>query len=266
MIAKKEAKTKFPELKKNINSFLVGEEGKISKESILKAGVILAAATFGTIKEASATVTHTDSGLSVSYNSPTITGTHTHHTSHSSHSSHGSSHESSSPSHSSHSSASSRCCFPAGTKVSTPNGEINIEKIKKGDVVLAYDVENGKIKSATFKKMVKPIREGICIINKGLIKSTTDHPFYTKKKNGKICWAAVDTKSPEYYGLKEVMLLELGDSIKHMKKGWIEITSLEYKKGNIKTYCLFEVDKYRNFFANGFVVHNRGGGGGPCDW
>jgi hypothetical protein len=35
-------------------------------------------------------------------------------------------------------------CFAAGTKVSTPQGEVNIEHIKVGDSVYAYDFESGK--------------------------------------------------------------------------------------------------------------------------
>jgi RHS repeat-associated protein len=36
-------------------------------------------------------------------------------------------------------------CFAAGTKVSTPSGETNIEDIKIGDMVYAYDFDNGNV-------------------------------------------------------------------------------------------------------------------------
>jgi len=271
---KKELKKKIPELKKTLNAFLVGEEGKISKQSIIKAGVILTAVSLGALKGVAghsshgSSVPHSNSLGSLTYQGSTAgtaSTSHSHHASHASHASHGSSDPGSGgggDSSSSSSSTPTNCCFPAGTMVSTPKGDITIEKIKVGEIVLAYDTKDGKEKQTTFKKMVKPIREGICIINKGLIKTTTDHPFYTKKKDGKIWWAAIDnTKSSEFYGVKDVMILQLGDFIMHKEEGWIEITNLEYVRGNIQTYCLFEVDKYKNFFADGFLVHNRG-----CGW
>ena len=101
----------IPKIQKKINSFLLSEEGKISKQSLLSLGAFMSAAVIGGIlatKEAAAA--HTNS-LDVSYADPTATGTHAHHSSHSSHGSHGShgSHSShgSHGSHGSHSSHSS---------------------------------------------------------------------------------------------------------------------------------------------------------------
>ncbi|MBW2979910.1 hypothetical protein KY360_00655 [Candidatus Woesearchaeota archaeon] len=40
-------KMKIPQLKKKVNAFLIGEEGKISKESLLKVGALLSGAALG---------------------------------------------------------------------------------------------------------------------------------------------------------------------------------------------------------------------------
>jgi len=88
---------KIPKLKKKVNAFLVGEEGKISKQSLLKAGTILGAISLSSImalKGVSAEthpdyVTHVNS-LSLGYSGGTAAATHTHHASHTSHGSHGS--------------------------------------------------------------------------------------------------------------------------------------------------------------------------------
>ena len=40
-------------------------------------------------------------------------------------------------------------CFMAGTVISTPSGEVNIEDIKVGDVVYAYDFESGRVVERT---------------------------------------------------------------------------------------------------------------------
>jgi len=45
-------KSKIPRIKKKINSFLVGEEGKISKQSLLKVGVLLGGTALGTVLSA----------------------------------------------------------------------------------------------------------------------------------------------------------------------------------------------------------------------
>jgi hypothetical protein len=85
--------SKMPELKRRVNAFLVGEEGKISKDSILKAGALLGAVGISSVAMAGSAVaqSHTNS-ISGSFDPSTITvsGTHGHHSSHSSHGSHGS--------------------------------------------------------------------------------------------------------------------------------------------------------------------------------
>jgi hypothetical protein len=43
----------LPEIKKTISAFLVGEEGKISKQSIIKAGVVLTAISLGALRNVS---------------------------------------------------------------------------------------------------------------------------------------------------------------------------------------------------------------------
>lgn len=84
-------KSKIPEIKREISSFLVGEEGKISKQHILTIGAFLALSAFFT-KETASTHTPAGGGLSGSWNAgtKTVSGSHTHHASHSSHSSHSS--------------------------------------------------------------------------------------------------------------------------------------------------------------------------------
>ena len=82
---------KIPEIKKKINAFLVGEEGKISKKNVATIGVVLtgvavSAALLSKTVSADSIVTHVND-LSVTYNNGIATGSHTHHGSHSSHSS-----------------------------------------------------------------------------------------------------------------------------------------------------------------------------------
>lgn len=87
---KKLLKSKFPEAKKTINAFLVGEEGKISKQSIIKAGVIMGAVTLGAVKGVSAGTSHQNNVGDLGLQGTMVSTSHGHHTSHSSHSSHSS--------------------------------------------------------------------------------------------------------------------------------------------------------------------------------
>jgi len=69
----------FPKIRKKITSFLLSEEGKISKQSLLSLGAYVSAAVIGGVlatKEAAAV--HTN-GLGVSYSSGVAIGSHAHH-------------------------------------------------------------------------------------------------------------------------------------------------------------------------------------------
>ncbi len=91
---------KFPKLKKKVTSYLLSEEGKISKQSLMALGAFLGGAAISSVLLAedstAAHSSHSSQGhsnsLSLGYveSSGTATGTHSHHANHSSHSSHNS--------------------------------------------------------------------------------------------------------------------------------------------------------------------------------
>ncbi|MGM5482124.1 MAG: hypothetical protein ACQESF_01555 [Nanobdellota archaeon] len=91
----------IPTIKKRVNSFLLAEEGKISKKNLLRTGTVLAGVS-GLVISSAAVLSHQNH----------FTGSedgcvgHTSHGSHSSHSSHGS--------HASHSSHSNHAPCPCG--------------------------------------------------------------------------------------------------------------------------------------------------------
>ena len=87
----------IPKLKKKVSSFLTKEDGKISKENLIKAGVLLSAVAIASLKATEAG--HSDSHRNTHTNNLGLTkidegaeGTHSHaaHNNHSNHSSHGS--------------------------------------------------------------------------------------------------------------------------------------------------------------------------------
>ena len=93
----------LPKIKKKVNAFLVGEEGKISKESLIKTGALLSMFVLGALKSAKADCpaitegTHTDHCNEMRFirtrtEPSVVTGEHRNdmHGSHASHGSHSS--------------------------------------------------------------------------------------------------------------------------------------------------------------------------------
>jgi len=83
---KKRVKSRIPKLKRKIGAFLVGEEGKISKNSLLKIGGVLT----GLSSAAMVAGADTTNELQLSYTDSTATATHENHSSHAQHASHSS--------------------------------------------------------------------------------------------------------------------------------------------------------------------------------
>lgn len=74
-------------------------------------------------------------------------------------------------------------CFVKGTKIATPFGEKNIEKIKVGDKVFCFNESSKEIEIKKVEKTYKNPAKSIMCVNFGtqMIQCTTNHPFYTKR-------------------------------------------------------------------------------------
>ena len=74
-------------------------------------------------------------------------------------------------------------CVSEGTLISTPNGEIPVEQIQDGDVVLAYDSSTEQLVEAyvqgTASRVVKELIE--IEVNGATIKTSLEHPFLTQR-------------------------------------------------------------------------------------
>lgn len=69
-------------------------------------------------------------------------------------------------------------CFPAGTKIETPNGLKNIEQLKKGDLVFNA-IGEGIIQNISKRNTKELIR--LYLSNNTHIDVTSEHPFFTEK-------------------------------------------------------------------------------------
>ncbi|MBW2981464.1 carboxypeptidase regulatory-like domain-containing protein [Candidatus Woesearchaeota archaeon] len=149
-------------------------------------------------------------------------------------------------------------CFPAGTKILMENGdEKNIEDVKVGDKVLGFD---GNEKDAVeVLELESPVRDHLYSLNfedESRLELTREHPLYTEQG-----WKSL---SPEETAVEnselKVQELKIGDKVLNSEGEYVEIISISFVEKEIQTYNLKRVSEYNNFFANGYLAHNKGGG------
>lgn len=154
-------------------------------------------------------------------------------------------------------------CFPAGTPVATKNGLQNIEDIKPGDEVWAYDEDTGEI---GLKPVINSFeREAVILVKIEIdgetITATPEHPFFA---NGE--W-------------KEAGLLETGDNIMLFSGKLAKVSQVKYEgvhapaeinndifedisKGGVEPQKVFnfEVEGWHTYFVGWLkaLVHNAG--------
>ena len=135
-------------------------------------------------------------------------------------------------------------CFVAGTKVAVAGGEKNIEEIKKGDTVIAVD-SNGAPKTAPVLRVFETTG------NVTLLKSAASSVFTTARHPFMLPGGQFKTAGE----------LQIGEKIVVFDKGNLREEKIASKEelGEEAVYNL-EVGAPNTFIANGFVVHNKGGG------
>lgn len=137
----------------------------------------------------------------------------------------------------------SQGCFPAGTKISTPTGLKNIEDLKEGDEVIAFDkdkkIHTSKI-SETFSHDKNKILK-ITLWGGKTIRATGNHWFLN-----------------EYNRFTPLENFKIGDVLIHQTGDVLPIENIE-EDGEEKTYNM-HVEKYHTYIAEDIFVHNGGGG------
>lgn len=139
-------------------------------------------------------------------------------------------------------------CFKKGTKVRTPKGDVNIEDVKVGDIVMSYDdikkkiVEN-KVKEVLVHKDFKDPATILTLEDGSKTYVTKKHPYY----------------SPADKKFKHLKEFKVGDKVLVQKDG--ELKELGIK--GFKDQGFFDVEYNlhlskgpHTYFANGAVVHN----------
>lgn len=131
-------------------------------------------------------------------------------------------------------------CFVAGTKVSTPSGDIPIEMLKAGDRVFSLNEKTGLVVPTTIKKVLHHKKRPLTMLKiNNRIVTTQHHPLLS---NG------VWTKAKD---------LKLGDVLTGADNKPIPITEIVPVKTNEPVYNIEILDEHKNYLANGIVSHNK---------
>ncbi|HJO28686.1 MAG TPA: polymorphic toxin-type HINT domain-containing protein [Candidatus Poseidoniia archaeon] len=128
-------------------------------------------------------------------------------------------------------------CFIAGTLIQLPNSTIAIEYIKVGDVVKSFDVGTSSVINSKVTETFVHSDRYYMILN-GTIKTTSVHPFYSDGN-----WI-------------EAGDLSIGDKILHVDGLEHTVETIELSDEPVTVYN-FEVDGTHNYFAEGYLVHNK---------
>jgi intein/homing endonuclease len=128
-------------------------------------------------------------------------------------------------------------CFIEGTEIQMANGMKFIEDITVGDMVKSFDLKSNTIMNSKVMETFIHTPHNYMIIN-GIIKTTDNHPFYSDGN-----WI-------------EAGDLSIGDKILHVDGLEHTIKTIELSDESVTVYN-FEVDGTHNYFAEGYLVHNK---------
>jgi hypothetical protein len=155
-------------------------------------------------------------------------------------------------------------CFAEGTQIAIEAGDKNIEDVEIGDEVWSFnhtsqERELNRVNQVMQKELEETVR--YILSDDTSIVATPDHPFYIVELNGYASYKPADTLADS--GL-EVSQIEIGHTLWHIDSQANpehivqNQTITDIQPAETQTvYNLDNVEKNNNFFANGFLVHNR---------
>ena len=151
-------------------------------------------------------------------------------------------------------------CFIAGTKVSMADGTFkNIEYVKVGDKIKGHKEDNTVIK---LDPTSLGNRKLYSFNNNQHYFFTSEHPFMTEEG-----WKSIKPEKTEERDGVELYdqlrgELKVGDKLV-TDNGLVQITNIDSKEMNSPEMSLynFNVSNDNSYIADGYIVHNKGGGG-----
>lgn len=136
-------------------------------------------------------------------------------------------------------------CVKKGTLINTTNGSKPIESLGKEDLIIVYDVEEGKFIESPLLSIYDNGIDTLYEITAGIYKlsCTGNHSLLIKRD-----------EKPLYISIEEG--LKVGDLLCTEEQETVPIKTILKKTGFHKTYNLEVQSKCHNYIANGIIVHN----------
>ena len=134
-------------------------------------------------------------------------------------------------------------CFVAGTKVAVPSGQRNIEEMKAGDEVLAFDLRQGKVVKSCVVATANRIANDLCTlyeVSGHRFTCTKDHPIHSPGRGF--------IRAGEM-GPGDGLLISRGQKIG-------EVAAVTHHRGESVPVYDIQVEGQNNFFAESILAHN----------
>jgi len=138
-------------------------------------------------------------------------------------------------------------CFPAGTRIETPLGQVPIETLVRGDAILTIDASGFPVETQVEEILVSRNTVWRIDTDHGTLLTTPEHPMALG--DGNFC---------------EAGRLHPGKFVRHWENGQIlpaEVIN-GYRVSEQTLVMNLRVGEPHTFLAENFLVHNKGGGGG----
>jgi predicted lipid-binding transport protein (Tim44 family) len=136
-------------------------------------------------------------------------------------------------------------CFPAGTMIKTPGGEKAIEQILPGETAIAIDHDGSPVKAPVTHVYQRRSALLKVTTDAGVLNTTDEHPLLTA--DGAFAQAG---------------MLKAGDRVMVFRdETLLPATITATEAGEHAQVYNLTVDGPHTYIADGFVVHNKGGGG-----
>ena len=149
------------------------------------------------------------------------------------------------------------CCFLPGTLISMGDGSTKkIEDILEGDVIISYDEDKQINVLDAVVSPIQKIRGDIVTYtfeDGSDVKATPDHPLYTTNKG----WASADPGHTKIVYDMDVECLEIGDTCYHISGVSKQITDILREDIEPTIVYTFGTETTHNYYANGFLAHNK---------
>jgi hypothetical protein len=149
-------------------------------------------------------------------------------------------------------------CFEAGTRIATPEGDVPIERLKVGDVVLALDEQTLRVvpEHVTATMQHQDRVTGSLRLDSGVeLRVTPEHPVYLPEERRYVRADEVETTS--------AVLYLSGDSAAPMLSTATGSGFESFGPRASTTVYNLSVSGHHNYFAERVLVHNKSGGSAP---